>query len=82
MEIFQKQDKQYAQEYIRAKIWKSVMPELEKHRFLTKIKPPEGLQASEQELIYEAMPALYHYNGAALSRMIPELAENSEVQHD
>ncbi len=78
-EVFPEQEKQYAQEYIRAKIWKSVMPELEKHRFLTKIKPPEGLQASEQELIYEAMPALYHYNGAALSRMIPELAENAEI---
>ncbi len=79
-EIFPEQQ-QYTQEYIRAKIWKPVMPELEKYRFLTKIKPPEGVQASEQELIYEAMPALYHYNGAALSRMIPELEEKREVSH-
>ncbi len=49
------------------------MPELEKHRFLTKIKPPEDLLTSEQNLIYEAMPALYHYNSAALARMVPEL---------
>ena len=57
------------------------MPELEKHRFLKKIKPPEDVDASEQELIYEAMPALYHYNGAALSRFIPELTGTEEEQH-
>ncbi len=74
-ELFPEKQQQYTQEYVRIKIWKPVMPELEKYRFLTKIKPPEDLQASEQELIYEAMPALYHYNGAALSRLIPELAE-------
>lgn len=78
-ELFPEQEQRYDQEYIRAKIWKPVMPELEKHRFLTKIKPPEELRASEQELIYEAMPALYHYNGAALSRMIPELVADGTV---
>jgi len=78
-ELFPEQEQRYSQEYIRARIWKPVMPELEKHRFLTKIKPPEDLHASEQELIYEAMPALYHYNGAALSRMIPELDAGREA---
>lgn len=79
-EIFPEKGQQYSQENLRAKIWKSVMPELEKHRFLNKINPPEDVDASEQELIYEAMPALYHYNGAALSRMIPELTETQEAQ--
>ncbi|HEB68251.1 MAG TPA: DUF2398 family protein [Desulfobulbus sp.] len=79
-ELFHEKQQQYTQEYVRAKIWKSVMPELEKYRFLTKIKPPEDLQASEQELIYEAMPALYHYNGAALSRLIPELTAQQDVE--
>ena len=78
-EIFPEKPEQYSQENLRAKIWKSVMPELEKHRFLSKIAPPEDIDTPEQELIYEAMPALYHYNGAALSRMIPELTENQEV---
>ena len=81
-DLFPERQKQYTQEYIRAKIWKPVMPELEKHRFLTKIRPPEDLQASEQELIYEAMPALYHYNGAALARMIPELTQELEVKDE
>lgn len=78
-EIFPEKAEQYSQENLRAKVWKSVMPELEKHRFLSKIAPPEDIDTSEQELIYEAMPALYHYNGAALSRMIPELTEIREV---
>ena len=78
-DIFPEKEQQYSQENLRAKIWKAVMPELEKHRFLRKINPPEDVHASEQELIYEAMPALYHYNGAALSRIIPELTETKEV---
>jgi hypothetical protein len=78
-EIFPEKGQHYSQENLRAKVWKSVIPELEKHRFLVKIDPPQDVTASEQELIYEAMPALYHYNGAALSRMIPELAAPQEV---
>ncbi len=78
-ELFPQKQNIYSQDYIRAKVWKFVMPQLEKHRFLTKIKPPEEIQASEQEVIYEAMPALYHYNGTALSRMIPELTDMKEV---
>lgn len=80
-EIFPEHEARYSQDNLRSKIWKSVMPELEKHRFLKKINPPEDVDASEQELIYEAMPALYHYNGAALSRMIPELTEAKGEQH-
>jgi hypothetical protein len=78
-DLFPEKEQQYSQENLRAKIWKAVMPELEKHRFLRKINPPEDVHASEQEVIYEAMPALYHYNGAALSRIIPELTETKEV---
>ena len=78
-EIFPEKGEQYSQENLRAKVWKFVMPELEKHRFLSKIAPPDDIDTSEQELIYEAMPALYHYNGAALSRIIPELTEIKEV---
>jgi hypothetical protein len=81
-ELFPEQEQRYSQEYLRSKIWKPVMPELEKYRFLTKIKVPEDLLTSGQDLIYEAMPALYHYNSAALARMIPELmsTETKEEQ--
>ena len=79
VEVFPDKQQDYSQDRIRDKIWKSLMPELEKHRFLTKIDPPDDLQASAAELIYEAMPALYHYNGAALSRTLPELTQTGEV---
>lgn len=78
-ELFPDLEERYSQDHIRAKVLKPVMPELEKHRFLQKIKPPEDIRASEQDLIYEAMPALYHYNGAALARMIPELSDQGEI---
>lgn len=77
-ELFPKQERRYSQEYIRSRILKPVMPELEKHRLLTRIKPPEDMQAADQDIIFEAMPALYHYNGAALARMIPELSDQGE----
>lgn len=75
VEIFPERSEEYSQDKIRDKIWKQVMPELEKNRFVTRIKPPEDLQANRFELIYEAMPALYHYNAHALSRTIPEISE-------
>lgn len=79
VEVFPEKPEDYSQDKVRDKVWKSVMPELEKHRFLTKIRPPEELRAATADLIYEAMPALYHYNGAALSRTIPELTQTGEV---
>ena len=82
MEIFPSRQAEYSQDRVREKIWKPVMPELEKYRFLKKIIPPEDMQTSVGELIYEALPALYHYNGATLSRMIPELAVIEEEQSD
>ncbi len=77
-ELFPSQPGQYSEEYVRAKIIRPIMPELEKFRFIKRIKPPEDLTTGADELIYEALPALYHYNSAALSRVIPELEEATE----
>lgn len=79
LEIFPDKHEAYSQDKVRDKIWKPVMPELEKHRFITKIKPPEDLQTRPADLIFEAMPALYHYNGTALSRTIPEIKTITEI---
>jgi len=72
-EVFPDDADRYNEEYVRAKAVRTIMPELEKFRFIKRIKPPEDLAASGDEVIYEALPALYHYNTAALSRMLPEL---------
>jgi hypothetical protein len=68
----------YTEEYVRAKILKPILPELERYRFLKRIAPPDDLTASDDDLIYEALPALYHYNANALSRIIPELQQAEE----
>lgn len=82
VEIFPEKQEQYSQDRIRDKIWKSVMPELIRHRFLVRIDPPDDMKTVFGDLIYEAMPALYHYNGAALSHTIPELSITKEVDDE
>lgn len=72
-ECFPERVEMYAEDAVRAKILKPIMPELEKYRFVKKIKPPEDLDAREDDLIYEALPALYHYNGSALGRVVSDL---------
>lgn len=77
-ELFPNDAGRYTEEYVRAKAVKPIMPELEKYRFIKRIKPPEGVQASPSELIYEALPAIYYYNTTTLSRILPELQGDSE----
>jgi hypothetical protein len=74
-EIFPQLSERYSEEYVRAKVLKAIMPDLEKYRFIKRLQPPEDLTALREEVIYEALPALYHYNAAALSRTLPELRE-------
>ncbi|MEA2083198.1 MAG: DUF2398 family protein [Thermodesulfobacteriota bacterium] len=76
-ESFPEKKESYSEDFVRARILKPIMPQLERYRFLVRIKPPVDLSADEDEIIYEALPAMYHYNGSALSRIIPEL-ENKE----
>ncbi len=78
LELFPAEAERYSEEYVRAKAVKPIMPQLEKYRFLKRIKPPEKLVASAKEVIYEALPALYHYNSTALSRILPELQKDEQ----
>jgi hypothetical protein len=49
------------------------MPTLERYRFVKRIKPPADIRLNrETDTIYEALPALYHYNAGRLSRSITE----------
>ncbi len=73
VECFPEKAENYAEDAVRARILKPIMPELEKFRFVKKIKPPDDLDAREDDLIYEALPALYHYNGSALGRTVGDL---------
>lgn len=67
---------QYSEDQVRARILKPILPELERYRFLKRLDPPDDLRAGDDDLIYEALPAIHHYNATALSRLLPELQGN------
>ncbi len=69
-ELYPQNNADYTTEAVRAKVVRPIMPQLEKHRFLARIKPPKDELIDEEDTIYEALPALYHYNVSRLSRPI------------
>lgn len=56
----------YADERVR-QILRSIMPQLERYRFLRKVRPTSEEDVGETETIYEALPALWHYQAAQLA---------------
>ena len=64
---------QYSEENIRSKILRPLMPKLLQFRFLKEIRPEQnmnGLNRYNNDFIYEALPALYHYNTGRLSKAV------------
>ncbi len=59
----------YTEDQVR-KILREIMPELERYRLLEKIKPDTGERIDQEQTIYEALPAIYHYNTTRLSRSV------------
>ena len=63
----------YTEEFVRANVLRRILPVLERYRLLTRLRPPADMAiAKADDMIFEAMPALYHYNAARLSRGIDE----------
>ena len=71
-EVFAGDDK-YEAEYVRAKVLRQIIPVLEKYRFLSRLPPPSDEAVSEEQTIFEALPALYHYNSAYLGRNLESI---------
>ncbi len=63
-------DTKYTGEYVRARALGPIMPKLERFRFLDKVPVPPDEMVGGDDTIYEALPALYHYNTTALSQYI------------
>ena len=59
----------YTDERVR-QILKGIMPQLEKYRFLRKVKPSADDSVSEAETIFECLPAMWHYQAAQLAQSI------------
>lgn len=68
-ETFPETTGSYGDEDVR-RILRQIMPPLERYRFLLKIKPPEDEFISQEDVIYECLPALWHYNAAAVARPV------------
>jgi Protein of unknown function (DUF2398) len=79
-ELFEEREEEYTAEYIRRNILAPLMPHLLKYRFLRQLQRPKGLELTREQLIFEAMPALYHYNSGRLSGGIGDIPEELEIE--
>ncbi len=68
-ETFPESVERYGDEDVR-RILRQIMPQLERYRFLLKIKPPDDEFITQEDVIYECLPALWHYNATAVSRPV------------
>jgi len=66
-------DGKYEAEYVRAKVLRQIMPVLERYRFLRRIQPPADEQVAEEQILFEGLPALYHYNSAYLGKNLESI---------
>ncbi len=81
-ELFKDQQETYTAEHIRRTILAPLMPKLLKHRFLCEIQRPKGMELTREQLIFEALPALYHYNSGRLTNEIDEIDPDTEITFD
>ena len=69
-------EENYTDERVR-QILKGIMPQLEKYRFLRKVKPSADDSVSEAEMIFECLPAMWHYQATQLAQSME--ADGKEV---
>ena len=83
MELFEQERDRYTAEHIRKTILYPLMPRLIKYRFLRELPRPHGLEVTRDQYIYEALPALYHYNtgrlGAPIEKEPCVMAQKEDV---
>lgn len=72
-DLFSDNAERYSPEYLRAQVLRRIFPVLERYRFLRKLPPPQGDLITEEQTIYEALPAMYHYNSAYLHNHFDEI---------
>lgn len=92
MELFEAERDKYTAEHIRKNILSPLMPRLIKYRFIRELPRPHGLEVTRDQYIYEALPALYHYNTGRLGMPIEkdshvtvqeeDFSETEEVNDD
>ncbi len=78
VELFEQDQDKYSADYLQKNVLHALMPRLIEYRFLAEIKRPKGMQLTRDQFIYEALPALSHYNTGRLAGAIK--ATNDEVE--
>ena len=81
-ELFNDDQDTYNAEHIRRTILAPLMPKLLKHRFIREIQKPKGMELTREQLIFEALPALYHYNSGRLTSEIEDIEDIAEIPID
>ncbi|MFZ2655463.1 MAG: DUF2398 family protein [Victivallales bacterium] len=81
-ELFEKECGKYTAEHIRKNILSPLMSRLIRYRLVREIPRPHGLEITWDEYIYEALPALYHYNAGRLGNPVGINAYETAAQDD
>lgn len=68
-ELYPQRAATYTEEFVRANILRPMIPDLIRYRFLAELPRPKELRDTN-DTIYEALPALYHYNPTRLSQSV------------
>lgn len=82
--LFEEQGEEYTEDSVRARILRPMIPKLIQYRFLKEHPRPPDIELGQDDIIFEALPALYHYNSGLLNTSIKEemsdnLLHNQEV---
>ena len=68
-QLFPEKTDAYTDEKVR-QILREIMPSLERYRFLRKVRPSADESVGESETIYEALPAMWHYQANQLVKTV------------
>ena len=78
-QLFPDKEENYTDEKVR-QILREIMPSLERYRFLRKIRPSADESVGEAETIYEALPALWHYQSNQLVEPVSGNGAKTEAE--
>ncbi|MDD5698594.1 MAG: DUF2398 family protein [Victivallaceae bacterium] len=81
-ELFPDEQAKYTDEYLLKTVLKRLMPQLLRYRFLAEVPRPQGMRLAREQFIYEAMPALYHYNTGRLAAPVGETVQFDEADSE
>ncbi|MCB2212063.1 DUF2398 family protein [bacterium] len=77
LELYPEKREEYTEEGVR-RILRELVPKLEQFRLLERVASADGERVKLEQMILEALPALYHYNGSRLSFPVFQQSETAD----